>query len=75
MLSGYVGEYVIVDKGYDARWLRECIGELGIMAVILGRSNRKVVILHDPDLYGERHLVGCFIGKVKCYCRSSVHQV
>ena len=24
-LSGCAGEYVIADKGYDARWLRECI--------------------------------------------------
>ena len=29
LLSGYAGEYVIADKGYDAKWLRECIAELG----------------------------------------------
>ena len=29
LLSGYAGEYVIADKGYDAQWLRECIAELG----------------------------------------------
>ena len=73
--SRYTGEYVIADKGYDAQWLREWIAELGMTAVMPGRSNWKVVILHDPDLYGERHLVGRFIGKVKCYCRASVHQV
>ena len=54
--SGYAGEYVIADKGYDARWLREWIAELGMTAVIPGRSNRKVVVVYDPDLYGERHL-------------------
>ena len=69
LLSGYAGEYVIADKGYDARWLRECIGELGMMAVILGRSNRKVVVVYDPDVYGERHLVEHFIGKAKRYRR------
>ena len=69
LLSDYAGEYVIADKGYDAQWLREWIAELGMTAVIPGRSNRKVVVVYDPDLYGERHLVECFIGKVKRYRR------
>lgn len=38
-------------------------------AVIPGRSNRKVAIVYDPDLYGERHLVEHFIGKVQRYRR------
>ena len=58
---------MIAHKGYDAQWLREYIAELGMTAVVPGRSNRRVV--HDPDLYGERHLVECFIGKVKRYRR------
>ena len=60
---------MIADQGYDAQWLRECIAELGMTAVIPGRSNRRVVVVHDADLYGERHLVECFIGKVKRYRR------
>ena len=55
LLSDYAGEYVIADNGYDAQWLRECIAELGMTAVVPGRSNRKVVTLHGPDLYRERH--------------------
>ena len=27
------------------------------------------MVVYDPDLYGERHLVECFIGKVKRYRR------
>ena len=68
LLSGYAGAYVIADEGYDVQWLREYIAELGMTAVIPGRSNRKVVV-YDADLYGERHLVECFIGKVKRYRR------
>ena len=60
---------MIADKGYDARWLRECIAELGMTPVIPGRSNRKVTIVYDRDLYGERHLVEHFIGQVKHYRR------
>ena len=67
-LSGCAGEHVIADKGYDARWLRECIAELGMTPVIPGRSNRKVVV-YDPDWYGERHLVECLIGQAKLYRR------
>ena len=68
-LSGCAGEHVIADKGYDARWLRECIAELGITAVPPGRSNWKAVVVYDPDVYGECHLVERFIGKVKRYRR------
>ena len=61
---------MIADQGYDAEWLREYIAELGMTAVMPGRSNRKVVVVvYDQDLYEERHLVECFIGKVKRYRR------
>ena len=49
LLAGYAGEYVIADQGYDAQWLREYIVELGMTAVIPGRSNRKVVVVYDAD--------------------------
>ena len=49
LLAGYAGEYVIADKGYDVQWLREYIAELGMTAVIPGRSHRKVVVVYDPD--------------------------
>ena len=48
LLSGYAGAYVIADQGYDAQWLRDYIAELGMTAVIPGRSHRKVVV-YDPD--------------------------
>ena len=69
LLYGYARAYVIADQGCDAQWLRDYIAELGMTAVIPGRSNRKVVAVYAPDLYEERHLVECFIGKVKRYRR------
>ena len=60
---------MIAGKGYDARWLREWIAELGMTPVMPWRSNRRVVIVYDPDVYGERHLVERFIGQVKRYLR------
>ena len=49
LLSGYAGAYVIADQGYDAQWLREYIAELGMTAVLPGRSSRKVAVVYDPD--------------------------
>ena len=69
LLAAYAGEYVIANKGYDVQWLRDYIAELGMTAVIPGRSNQKAVVVYDTDLYEERHLVECFIGKVKRYRR------
>ena len=33
-----------------------------------GRSHRKVTVVYDRHRYGERHLVECLIGQMKC-CR------
>ena len=42
--AGYAGAYVIADQGCDVQWLWECIAELGMTAVIPGRSSRKMVV-------------------------------
>ena len=51
-------EYLIID-----------ILELGMMPVIPPRSNRKEPADYDRHLYRERHLVECFINKIKHYRR------
>ena len=38
-----------------------------MMPVILPRSNRKAPADYDRHLYRERHLVECFINKIKHY--------
>ena len=40
-----------------------------MVAVIPPRSNRKQPRSYDDHLYRERHLVECFIGKMKHYRR------
>ena len=42
---------------------------LGMMPVIPPRSNRKAPADYDRHLYRERHLVECFINKIKHYRR------
>ncbi len=69
LISGYEGEYVIADKGYDSHGFIQHISDIGMVAVIPPRSNRKQPRSYDDHLYRERHLVECFIGKMKHYRR------
>ena len=69
LISGYKGEYVIADKGYDSHGFIQHISESDMVAVIPPRSNRKQPRPYDDYLYRERHLVECFIGKIKHYRR------
>ena len=69
LIADHAGEYVIADKGYDSREFRQCILERGMRPVIPPRSNRKEPQAYDACLYRERHLVECFINKIKHYRR------
>ena len=62
-------EYVIADKGYDAETFVQVIRERGAVPVIPPRSNWKMPREYDAHLYKERHLVECFINKIKHYRR------
>ena len=69
LIDGYKGEYVLADKGYDSQGFRQHILERGMTPVIPPRSNRKQPCNYDAHLYRERHLVECFINKIKHYRR------
>ena len=69
LIARYAGEHVLADKGYDAQEFRQHILELGMMPVIPPRANRKEPADYDRHLYRERHLVECFINKIKHYRR------
>lgn len=45
--------HVIADKGYDSNGVLEKIYELGAVAVIPPRSNRKVQRAYNRELYKE----------------------
>jgi len=65
LIAGFHAEYVIGDRGYDSAGLIEDIADMGAVAVIPPRSNRKTPREYDRHLYKERHLVECFINKIK----------
>ena len=71
LISGYSSEYVIADTSYDAMAFIESITKRGAVAVIPPPANRRDSRTYDVHLYKERHLVECFINKIKQYRRIS----
>lgn len=69
LIDGYSSEYVIADTSYDATAFVESITEGGAVPVIPDRANRREPRTYDAHLYKERHLVECFINKIKHYRR------
>lgn len=69
LIEGYEPQVLIADKGYDSGPLIELVTALGIEAVIPPKKNRLVQREYDRHLYRERHLIECFIGKIKHYRR------
>ena len=63
---------MVADRGYDAdKTLAYIEQELGAVATIPPRRSRTVQRPCDYAAYKERHLVECFIGKLKHFRRVS----
>jgi len=69
LLHGRHCASVVADKAYDADALIELIESMGAIPVIPARKNRIEPRHYDTHLYKERHLVECFINKIKWYRR------
>ena len=67
LIVGFEAEHVLGDKGYDSAEFLQFIQNLGAVPVIPPRSNLKTLREYDKYLYRERHLVECFINKIKHY--------
>ena len=68
-MEGYAAQVLLGDKGYDDPKLIELVEAKGMQAVIPPRANRKQQRDYDKHLYKDRHLVECFINKIKHYRR------
>ncbi len=70
LLEGVQTEHVIADKGYDTEKVLGKVKELGALAVIPPRSNRKVQReYYDRELYKERNLIERAFNKLKRFRR------
>ena len=69
LIENLSADYVLADKGYDSEALVLKVEALGSIAVIPSRANRKRQRVIDRHLYKERHLIECYIGKLKHFRR------
>jgi transposase len=69
LIEAYEPHALIADKGYDSDQLIEAVTAKGILAVIPPKKSRLVQREYDRHLYRERHLIECFINKIKHYRR------
>lgn len=69
LVEGVDCQFVIGDKAYDSDRFVAQIESQGAKAVIPPRAKRKTPRAYDEHLYRERHLIECFINKLKQYRR------
>ena len=69
LAAAYQFERLIADRSYDAQDFLHTIAERKAEVVIPPRTNRKEQREYDKHLYKERHLIECFINKIKHYRR------
>ncbi|TNE63415.1 MAG: hypothetical protein EP336_17485 [Rhodobacteraceae bacterium] len=56
---------IVADKAYGSAAIRQAIANEGAVAVIPSKSNARVPIPHDQDLYAMRNLVERFFCRMK----------
>jgi transposase len=69
LTAGLYADYVIADRAYDAFDFLDFVVNGGAEAVIPSTFRRNEQREHDRHLYKGRHLVECFINKIKHYWR------
>jgi transposase len=69
LIEGFRCGALVADKGYDSDDLVAAVEARGGVAVIPPRRNRTEQREYDRHLYRERHLIECFINKIKQYRR------
>lgn len=69
LIADFQFEHLTADMSYDSDDFVQAILDRGAIPVIPPRSSRKMQREYDKYLYRERHLVECFINKIKQYRR------
>jgi transposase len=69
LISDFPAENVIGDKAFDSDRFRAHLATRSMAAVIPSNASRSRAIPYDRHLYKERHLVECFINKIKHFRR------
>lgn len=69
LIADLAFEFVIADRSYNAADFRNEIMAAGAEPVIPPDRNAKTPYAYDVWRYRERHLIECFIGKIKHFRR------
>jgi transposase len=69
LIAGFDFGHIIADRGYAARDFIALVVESGAEAVIPPHQSAQEPRQYDTWLYRERHLVECFINKIKHFRR------
>jgi transposase len=70
LIEGIAFDCLIADKGYDSEAFVQRLRRAGRKVVIPSRRySRQTGRKYDRHLYRERHLIECFINKIKHYRR------
>jgi putative transposase len=69
LIAGLLAENVIGDKAFDSDRFRAHLAARSMAVVIPPNASRSRAIPYDRHLYKERHLVECFINKIKHFRR------
>lgn len=69
LMDGYSFDRLLADKSYDSDDILQLVAKKEAEAVIPPRARRKKQREYDKHWYKERHLVECFINKIKHYRR------
>jgi transposase len=69
LIEGFEPQALIADKGYDSDALIKALTANSIEVVIPPKRNRLEQREYDRHPYRERHLIECFIGRIKHYRR------
>ena len=56
---------IVADKAYGSAAIRQAIADEGAVAVIPSKTNARVPIPHDPNIYAMRNLVERFFCRMK----------
>ena len=62
-------DWLLVDRGYDADWVRDALKDKGIRPCIPGRKQRTMKVKYDKRRYKRRHRIEIMFGKLKDWRR------
>jgi transposase len=62
-------KWMLADRGYDADWFRDALGQKGIKPCIPGRKSRSLPVKYDKRRYKWRNSIEIMFGLLKNWRR------